>query len=150
MRHAPSVSFPVGRCAFWVALLLFLGLSLGLVTAIAWSGLAHGQAGALSLAVVCWWLAAARHVRRQPQGWLRYHAPPGAHVPGDAAWTWLPDPAGEPVPLVGLCVVLDLQQRLLLQASGAAGVPRWIWLEAARAPADWLALRRAVLAGAAR
>jgi len=46
--------------------------------------------------------------------------------------------------------VVDLQQRLLLEARGLTGAPRWIWVEASRAPADWLALRRALLASLSR
>jgi hypothetical protein len=150
MRHAPSVMYPVGRSAFWGALLLLVGLWLALVLALARDGLAWWQCLGLGLAVALWWLMAARDARHQPQGWLQFSASPLPHEPDDAGWAWLREPGGDAVPLQRLRMVLDLQQRLLLQASGGEGAPRWIWLEAARAPADWLALRRAVQASAVR
>ena len=42
--------------------------------------------------------------------------------------------------------MLDLQQRMLLRLRGPLGVPRWVWVEQGSAPADWLALRRAIVA----
>ncbi len=143
MRHAPSVIYPVGRCAFWGQLLALCGLLLVAVLVIGWSGLTRWQATGLALALLAWFLSAAWAVWCQPEGWLRFSVSP-APLPGDTAWSWLVKPGGDALPLNTPRIVLDLQQRLLLQAGGSAAVPRWIWLEARLAPADWLALRRAL------
>jgi hypothetical protein len=150
MRNAPSVIYPVGRCAFWALLLGCLGVLLAGALAWGWEGLSRWQVGCLGLAVLAWWLGAARSVARHPRGWLRFRAASLTPVPGDAAWVWLVEPGGDARPLTTPRVVLDLQQRVLLQVGGAADVPRWVWLEAASSPGDWLALRRALLVNAAR
>lgn len=150
MRNAPSVIFPVGRCAFWALLLGSLGVLLAGALALGWEGLSRWQAGCLGLAVLAWWLAAAWTVGRHPRGWLRFSAASPSPVPGDAAWAWLVEPGGDARSLSTPRIVLDLQQRVLLQVGGTADGPRWVWVEAAASPGDWLALRRALLVNAAR
>ena len=150
MRHAPSVIFPVGRCLFWALLLACFGLLLAGMLALGWGGLTRWQGLSLTLAVLAWWVAAARAVWRQPGGWLRFSAGAPMSLPGDTAWAWQIAPGSDGIPVAAPRLVLDLQERLLLQMGGAPGVPRWIWLEAGRSPADWLALRRALLVNPAR
>ena len=152
MQHAPSVVYPVGRSHFWAWLLCGLALALAALLAAAWRGLAPWQAGGLALGGALWAGWAWRSATRAPHGWLRCSGSARAGAPDDTGWAWVGGPAaGEAgAPLDSLRVVLDLQQRLLLEARGLAGVPRWIWVEAARAPADWLALRRALLASLSR
>lgn len=145
MRNAPSVIFPVGRCPFWALLLACFALLLAGVLALAWSGLTRWQAIGLALAVLLWWVVAARCVWRQPAGWLRFGGANPRPLPEDTAWAWQGEPGSDGIPVAAPRLVLDLQVRLLLQVGGASGVPRWIWLEASRSPADWLALRRALL-----
>lgn len=150
MRNAPSVTFPVGRCAFWALLLGCMGVLLAVALALGWAGLSRWQAGCLGFSVLAWWLAAAWTVGHHPRGWLRFSGASPSPVPGDTAWTWLVGPGGDARPLTAPRIVLDLQQRVLLQVRGAGDVPRWLWLEAASSPGDWLALRRALLVNAAR
>lgn len=145
MRNAPSVIFPVGRCPFWALLLGCFALLLAGVLALAWSGLTRWQAIGLALAVLLWWVVAARCVWRQPAGWLRFGGVHPTQLLEDTAWAWQGEPGSDGIPVAAPRLVLDLQARLLLQVGGASGVPRWIWLEASRSPADWLALRRALL-----
>jgi hypothetical protein len=134
MHSAPSVTYPVGRSAFALALAAALA-ALGLAVAVLWSvqSPAAGWRQALAFAAVAacagtagsaWW--------RSPAGTLRWDG---------AGWTW--EEGGE-----GRCghpeIALDLQNRLLLRWQPETGRVRWLWLERARDPAHWEALRRAV------
>ncbi|GAB3769785.1 hypothetical protein GCM10028796_35410 [Ramlibacter monticola] len=138
MHAAPSVNYPVGRSAF--ALALAAGLTaLGLLVAAAWTlqpvpagwrqALAFAAAaGCGAVALAAWW--------RSPTGTLRWNG---------VAWGWQEGVEeggglrpGHPE------IALDLQNRLLLRWQAEEGGARWFWLERARAPAHWEALRRAV------
>ncbi|MBL0919798.1 MAG: hypothetical protein IBJ14_13935 [Hydrogenophaga sp.] len=149
MRNAPSVSYPVGRCAFWIGLLLGMAFLLVGTFLLAWSALPGVAGWGLGLALVLWGYAAAHSAWHQPTGWLHYGGASNASGGDEAGWTWLRSRTATPVPLGKLRVVADLQHRVLLETSGAGAAPRWIWLDASRIPADWLALRRALLASAA-
>jgi len=134
MHAAPSVSYPVGRSAFALGLAAALG-GLGGLVAVAWmlqsaqagwrQGLAFAAvAGCAAAALAAWW--------RAPAGTLRWDG---------AAWGWEEGgelQAGHPE------IALDLQNRLLLRWKPDEGRVRWLWLERARAPVHWEALRRAV------
>ena len=137
MHAAPSVNYPVGRSAFALALSGVLA-ALGALAAAAWT-LQSAQAGwrqALAFAavaacgtaaLVAWW--------RSPAGTLHWDG---------AGWSW-EDGQGGGVPHPGHPeIALDLQNRLVLRWQEEAGRVRWLWLERARAPAHWEALRRAV------
>jgi hypothetical protein len=150
MWHAPSVIFPVGRCPFWALFLGCFALVLAGVLALGWGGLTRWQVCGLTLSLLAWCVLAARAIARQPIGWLRFSGGAMTLLPGDSGWAWQLGPGSEGTPVAAPRIVLDLQQRLLLQVVGARGVPRWIWLEAVRSPADWLALRRALLVNALR
>jgi len=147
MRNAPSVSYPVGRCAVWAAGLTGLGLLIATAVVLALPGLSPPQVAALGLGVLAWLGLALRQWRRQPRGWLRLTAG-GVAVTGEAAWRWRETGAGHEQPVAGVRVAVDLQRLMLVELTAAARAPRWLWLEASRAPADWPALRRAVLASA--
>lgn len=83
-------------------------------------------------------------------GWAWWRAPPGELRWGEGGWSWI-GPAG--VRDGRLAHGLDLQTVLLLrwQDEGARGrSARWFWLERARCPDRWQALRRAVYSRARR
>ncbi|WP_139146924.1 hypothetical protein [Hydrogenophaga sp. 70-12] len=96
---------------------------------------------ALAVAGLAWMGWAARVERRLVVGVLRFSGAPGQ----GAAWRWSPDGCSDGLALDAVRVALDLQSRVLLQLRGSAGAPVWVWVERDRAPADWLALRRALV-----
>jgi hypothetical protein len=144
MHNAPSVSYPAGRCVLWRLILLAVALLMASVFWRVWPGLATPMRWLSGAGLLLWCLWAVHSVVRQPRGWLRYHAPAPASPTSGPAWAWLRSPGADPVPLRGLRVVVDLQDVLLIELSGGATAPRWAWLVASGAPADWLALRRAL------
>ncbi len=146
MRNAPSVSYPAGHCAFWVGLLLGLGALLAGTFLLAWPALPGAARWGAGLALALWGGMAARGLLRQPLGRLHYNGIPDGFDVGGVGWAWVPSQIATPVPLDKLRVVADLQHSLLLEMSAAGPAPRWIWLSASRAPASWLALRRALMA----
>lgn len=150
-RNAPSVSYPVGRCPFWVLMLAALAMCIALVLGLAAADLPAWPRGLLGVLFVAWLVWAGISLARVPRGWLRWQRP----VAQEAGWwTWSAGLGGssgdEGLGPVSLHCVLDLQNRALLRLHGPRGVPRWVWLEQGSAPPDWLALRRAVLAHSAR
>ena len=138
MHSAPSVSYPVGRCAFqrrcWLGLLLCAWVVLGVWSyqqpfnvAMAWSGLC-----AVTAAVLGW--ASLQHI-----GTLSWNGQVWClHGRGDA-WE---DELGM------LQVVLDVQEALLLRWQPASDMlnakSQWLWLGAQTAGDPWQSLRRAV------
>jgi hypothetical protein len=147
-RSAPSVSYPVGRCRFWAWLLLGLGGVIGAALAATALLLPPTQAVVLAALLLAWIAWAGWLLRHPPRGLLLWQ-----RTATDAAghWAWRPVEQGghgEALGPVYLRLALDLQQRTLLQLRGPRGVPRWLWVEQGSAPADWLALRRALVAHA--
>ncbi|MGX5649197.1 hypothetical protein JNX00_15925 [Hydrogenophaga sp. YM1] len=138
---APSVAYPVGRCRFWGLSLAVLALAVALLAAWMAASLALSTWLALAVAGLAWMGWAARVERRPVVGVLRFSGAPGQ----GAAWRWSPDGCSDGLALDAVRVALDLQSRVLLQLRGVAGVPAWVWVERDRAPADWLALRRALV-----
>lgn len=149
--HAPPVSYPVGRsvweaCALsllWclAALLAVVGVAQGAdpwTQPAAWAAL-----GALVLLLAAGAAGLAWHLRRRPEGELRWQ---------EGGWHWLPanvhGTLGEPMPVDRIERACDFQRRLLLRLHGGAGLPRWLWLEQSVDPVRWLALRHAVWAQA--
>lgn len=132
MRSAPSVSYPVGRCAFSAALRLALWLAgaavLGLWVATEQVEAARMAAAAVALAACGGW--AAWSWRREPQGTLAWDG---------ARWTFSRQ-SGEEHGSVR--PALDLQSVLLVRWESQA--PGWLWLDRRSAPGHWDALRRAV------
>jgi hypothetical protein len=139
-RNAPSVSYPVGRSRFWGVVLT--SLALGVTLTGAWMAATLPPKAWLPLAGagLVWMAWAARNERHQPTGLLRFNGAPGQ----GGAWRWVLNGSAEGLELDAVQPALDLQSRMLLRLKGAACVPVWVWVERARAPADWLALRRAL------
>lgn len=146
MRNAPSVIYPVGRCAFHAQCLLLLAAT---VAAALWGWHGSGVEPRLwqaTLAGAVLWLAwALRAWWRSPTGQLHWDAqaagPPGT-PPG--AWFWVAGGSLAPQPLLRLEPALDLQRLVLLRLHAAPSVPRWVWVQQANDPARWLDLRRAL------
>lgn len=153
MRNAPSVTYPVGRSAFQGRLLLGLCLAGALALVLWWwlseapSGwvLGIGWAGWLS-----WTWVALRSWRYAPVGRLQWDASP-LHDPAlrrNGTWRWLPAGVGAAQDLDAVLWMLDAQAVVLLRLQRAEGRALWLWLDAAREPARWDALRRALKAHA--
>lgn len=151
MRNAPSVIYPVGRCAFHAQLLLGLAVLGGLLlggVAVATAASAERSAR-LGLGLVVWlsWMGfAAWSWRRTPVGRLHWDALADAAEPGQpaGAWRWHSEAHQDGAPLRRVEPMLDLQTRMLLCLRNPDGVTRWIWVEQGRDPARWDDLRRAV------
>ncbi len=138
MHNAPSVSYPVGRCAFqrWLYVLLVLFTSAMLC---AWA-LSQG----LTLA---WWGAACAMGMGTLSGWLALGWF-GVITWDGQAW-WLQDQVGtHEIALGDVEVILDVQKALLLRWQPASDTlrakPRWLWLSAENANHHWQDFRRAV------
>ena len=134
MHSAPAVTYPVGRCRFHAGLLTGL-LVMGAGVLAAWAyhtdaiGLRHGAAALL-------WLVCAMVAGR-----LWWRSPTGSLTWEGQFWIW----AGEGAPYpVALGMALDSQKVLLLRLQVDDAPSLWVWLEQRRAPARWLACRRAV------
>ena len=150
MHNAPSVVYPVGRSAWLGRALVVLGL-LSLSTAVLAASTmdASRLSGFVPLLLLwcAWCVWAWRQWRRSPTGWLRWQA--DGHVQPDAPaglWCWQHDRAAVGIELGSVEPVLDLQARWLLRLDGSATVPRWVCLEATGDPANWQAMRRALMA----
>jgi hypothetical protein len=145
MYNAPSVSYPVGRCAFqrWV---LFGLTVLSCVVLVAWaSQQPMGWA---------WWMAAACWLVAVGVGGYAY-AFDYSQVMGTLTWSgqvWclhgLPDSADDMLGEVSVC--MDVQGALLLKWKPLSDVKpaatRWLWLGAENSPKVWQDLRCAVFA----
>ena len=137
MRNAPSVTAPVGRSRFALALVLCGGIS-ALTLLLAWivHVPAHPQRQLLVGGLfVLWAVLAWREQRGRTTGQLQWEG---------ATWWFASGSASQEVEPA---VVLDLQRVLLLRIEAPAPSgdrPRWCWLEAGTDRPHWLALRRAL------
>ena len=151
MRNAPSVMYPVGRCAFHGQLLLVLA---AVVAASLWSWRGSGVDTRLWIATLtaalfwlalslrAWWCAAT--------GQLHWDAlASGLQSTEAGVWFWLDSAGLAPQPVLGVEQALDLQQVVLLRLRSAGLVPRWVWVQQHSDPARWLDLRRALLRASA-
>lgn len=143
MHSAPSVTYPVGRSHFTGAMGLAavasgVAAALGSLQAGGHPLLAVGGV-AIALASGCW-------------ACLRWLEVPSGELSWDGqGWSWSADgPATQSVASRELLVCLDLQTAILLRQPQGGYVSRWFWLERARSPLRWGALRRAVYSPAAR
>lgn len=135
---APPVSYPVGRSRFYLGMILLLWL-IALVFAVTWWFQSSGagwpaglMAGLLPFmgGVLLWdW-------RSSPKGMLQWDG---------RSWSWT---AVGDHPVLRVSVQLDLQEVLLLTCEMATGRRLWLWVQHATQPAQWLALRRALMAHA--
>lgn len=156
MRSAPSVAYPVGRCAFYGRLLLVLSAS-GLATLTVWAGSESGRLfweglwaglGLWALWSVWvfngWW--------RTPAGALHWDslATPISDSPSMGAWHWRTRGDEEDLPLEQLESVLDCQSCMLLRMKRLDRKASWLWVERHRSPARWGDLRRAMTATSGR
>lgn len=146
MRNAPSVMYPVGRCALHGQLLLGLA---SVVAASLWGWRSSGVDARLWWAFVvgaALWLAWALHAWwRAPVGQLHWDAQaPGLPSAEAGAWFWRDNAGLAPQPVLGVSQTLDGQRVLLLRLRSTASVPRWVWVQQPSDPARWLALRRAL------
>lgn len=138
MYNAPSVSYPVGRCAFQA--LLFVGLNLFTsAVLVAWA-LQQGLG-------FVWWAAAAAFAMAAYLGWqaLRY----AATLTWDGHVWCLHDQSSGQVDALGeVHVTLDVQKAVLLRWLPASDTlqdkPQWLWLGLQTSDSRWQDLRRAV------
>ncbi|WP_439114414.1 hypothetical protein [Hydrogenophaga sp.] len=157
MRNAPSVVFPVGRCAFYAGLLCMLaGLGL-LVLLLWWWPWLGAPADAPWLARVAGWLGgllwlgwvgfAWRSWLHAPVGRLQWDAlgAPVSGLVGAGVWRWHRDALTDGAPLQQVERALDLQNRMLLRVRNPDGAHRWLWVERSSDPARWNDLRRALV-----
>jgi toxin CptA len=138
MHNAPSVSYPVGRCAFQRVLYLAL-LAVTLAVLLAW---------ALNQGFTPFWWAAA--VVALMGGFLGARAWRFTAILTWSGQTWCLHDQSQNRPDVfgGVEVVLDSQKTLLLRWAPTSDTlltsPAWLWLSAERSSARWHDLRCAV------
>lgn len=139
MYNAPSVAYPVGRCAFAKGLLGLLGLWMaGVLVLWAWHQSVSWTwclAFVLGMVFVAW-------------GWRCVFSAGASLVWDGQVWCVL-DRDGVNLQLgTPVCVALDLQHTLLLQwlPSPARSLlkSRWLWLSHSADPTNWQNLRRAL------
>jgi toxin CptA len=139
MHNAPSVSYPVGRCAF--ARRFSWGLAS--LTWLVWLGWLMQQ-GASALVLVAGGLGLIAGVA----AWRSYQAQGGTLTWDGQVWCWHDAPLHDDT-LGELQVLLDLQHTLLLRWQPSDKTTSFqtvnLWLSAESAPDFWQDLRRAVL-----
>jgi toxin CptA len=144
MHNAPSVSYPVGRCAFaarlWVAQAGASALLLGL-----WAESAVRSAAA-SLA---WLLALLCMGVSSVWGWRDIRQGTGRLSWDGQVWRWRSEAQRADPECIGeVKIVLDAQKALLLKWQPASDTlrsgPCWLWLAEETCPMQWQDLRRAV------
>ncbi len=138
MHNAPSVSYPVGRCAFQRWLLLGFAL-IATAVLIAW---VWGQGvswfwfvGLIATALGLW------------QGWLAIDDQAALSWDGQV-WCLYDQREGCEDTLGEVQVMLDVQKALLLRWEPVSDTllakPQWLWLDAQHSNERWQDLRRAV------
>lgn len=138
MHYAPSVHYPVGRSAFWGALLGAFWL-LGALLVGTWCYTSGSFEGRHMLGV------AAVLVAGIPAGVAWWMSPTGTLVWDGQHWLWVHHQKAQDVQITGvLGVALDLQQHMLLRLQADRGAAVWLCAERSAFPARWLDLRRAV------
>ncbi len=150
MHNAPSVTYPVGRCAVHGKVLVLLG-ALGLLAlallAVVWVSASAAWLLGGGLAWLCWSALALRTWWRSPSGSLQWDARAASAraFPGERVGGWRWHGAGLPASdLERVEWVVDAQTVLLLRLHPLAAPARWVWLEVRRDPTRWDDLRRAL------
>lgn len=139
MYNAPSVTYPVGRCAFANGLLGLLGLCMaGVLVLWAWQ----------QSVTWTWCLALTMGVVFVGWGW-RCVFSAGASLVWDGQVWCLLDRDGANLQLgTPVGVALDMQHTLLLQwlpaSASSVAMGRWLWLSHSADPVNWQNLRRAL------
>jgi hypothetical protein len=138
MHNAPSVSYPVGRCAFqrW----LFSGFAaLTSAVLVAWA-LNQGLSWV-------WFVGAGASAAGMWQGW-RALRQLGMLTWDGQVWCLHDQSAGQEDALGEVHVMLDVQKALLLRWQPASDTlhakPQWLWVGAQGSDNRWQDLRRAV------
>jgi hypothetical protein len=155
MRNAPSVVYPVGRCALYGRVLLVLGCASLLI----WMG--WGVSASMfdqwlfwlgGSVWLLWALCSGRAWAGTPEGLLQWDslADPGAGPQRGGAWIWSSASGSGGSVLRVVASVIDWQSGMLLRLAGPGGATQWAWVERSRAPERWDDLRRALLASGPR
>lgn len=140
LGSAPAVVYPLSSPVLLHAVLLLV-LCLAMCVDLAWVALASagdwrpwiGLLATAGIAAWCWWKGPLTEAGRL--SW------------DGADWRW----ESVHAPISGAVHVrLDTQSALLVRFVTETADSRWLWLARATDPAHWLALRRAVHAGANR
>jgi hypothetical protein len=138
MYNAPSVSYPVGRCAFQRWLYAFFIVFTSAVL-LAW---------ALNQGVtLIWWTAASATALGVSLGWYALKQA-GTLTWDGQVWCLHDQGVGHEDALGDVCVMLDVQKALLLRWQPASDTlnkkPHWLWLGSQISGNRWQDLRRAV------
>jgi hypothetical protein len=145
MHNAPSVAYPVGRCAFERQLYAFFAC----VASAVWLAWALLQSPTVAL-----WLGACCLVTASVAGWPALRSMDATLVWDGQGWCLHSTPHQETDQLGKVHVCWDVQKALLLKwqpSSDTLGAStRWLWLGQERSPAHWQDVRRAVYARASR
>ena len=153
MRCAPPVMYPVGRCAFQVWLQGFVGLVSAAVCVMflretSFQSIEPWQWRLQALLVpgLLIWLAwALRSWLVSSQGTLHWQPAQALSDGNVGAWSWKDQYSAEPLTLLEVERVLDLQDWMLLRSRLTTGDQRWLWVERLGSPARWGDLRRALV-----
>lgn len=144
MHKAPSVTYPVGPCA-WYGRVLWSALAVVALSGV--GGAVVGQAPstlglvAATLLGLCAAWAVARHLSRVPMGRLMWRVEDSDHSPGE--WVWLPDQGR--AALVSVRVAWSGSSALGLRLVDGLGQTHWVWAQAQHAREEWLPFRRALI-----
>jgi hypothetical protein len=149
MRNAPSVMYPVGRCAFYTWLLIASGFVSLIV--VAWSARTVPLWSVMvgMLLWLMWGVVAAVSWRHSPVGRLQWDAmatPVDDLLTREGAWLWHSAAYQDGVALLRVERVQDWQRWMLLRLHNPDGARIWIWVARASDPPRWDDLRRAVVA----
>ena len=140
MRSAPSVIFPVGRCALGPGLALGAwGAGLATLGAWCWGDRAvDGRQAVVALLLAGLGMLAWRQLRESARGLLDWDG---------GQWVWF---CHGDESVVRVEPVADLQRWMLVRllpgepAAAMAASPTWLWLTQGSDPDHWRSLRRAV------
>lgn len=137
MRHAPPVSYPVGRFSWWLGAHALLWIA-GALTLVGWTctnerTLQMAPALAALMVMLAWvnWRAWIN----LPTGLLSWH---------EGRWVWRAGDAGAPPWEGALVRQWDMQGFMLIRLKSADGRSVWLCLRRKAAPERWHDLRRAV------
>jgi hypothetical protein len=137
MHNAPSVAYPVGRCAFQRQVYAVL-CAISAALLMAWA-IVQPMGWIWWLAAGCWFLAVllGGHAFGRRQGTLSWTG---------QVWCLHGVSASEDA-LGEVSVCIDVQEALLLKWTPLSdGAVRWLWVGAENSPHLWQDLRRAVFA----
>jgi len=138
MHNAPSVSYPVGRCAFQRCLyVIFVVCTSAVLFVWALNQSMHWVWAAAVVATGCASIMGARALNQT--GTLTWDG---------QVWCWHDQACAQEDALGEIQPILDLQKTLLLRWQPASdtlhGKSAWLWLGAEQSSTRWQDLRRAV------